>query len=631
MEPARHRGFGQDPTRPQGLLDHSFNSRCPPVVTRDTIIVAVCGPNDHQGNASPLEDGWFFSDFYLFHHLFRDTATKQYWLTCVKPQDLVKRYKEFAHGDPRSGDRRIVLDKTFSKEIQDILFFDPDDLLERFLGYTTDACKNAKDSQQAILILIFGHRQEDDIFTITIGGAGEFQTYPKLSQRKLREAIYRHNPNPNIAFLTSTCFGGGWTQTSFLNNIATTDSDAKDEVLSWPRSSSIDRCCGSRYGSAVAEALIRTEIPGLDDDDWNKIHCAPAYDALVAFIHDILSKEIDVRKKNESSLSAQDDSWDKERRARSKLSLINYQEKWHALRQLSSDDSSSAALSESVRFSDVLHLSVSEAEFRLRRLAYDYMKSNPGHNDAAKNRVIHYACHGLLTGKTLSRQRLEDLAGALCYRMQKIVARATDYKDRLGIPFPDCRDVDTASCVARLPKYTPEKNKFSAIRSIVAESQLFDEPEAHEGLPYYKGDFYMALALNESCWDLPKIEEVVKTELVRVKKETSPVEASVSYLKTFYWNGTEEGLRMKNTIGTMAKSIHEQKEKKKRSTKQITAKAERAAQFFSRGDAFFSFLSRNEGFLPMHDHLHISGLKIKRGGVSDNEERIDIFIYITDL
>lgn len=50
---------------------------CPSVVTPDTIIIAVCGPNDYLDNAQPNKNGWFFSDFYLFHHLFQGTAKQQ--------------------------------------------------------------------------------------------------------------------------------------------------------------------------------------------------------------------------------------------------------------------------------------------------------------------------------------------------------------------------------------------------------------------------------------------------------------------------------------------------------------------------------------------------------------------------
>jgi hypothetical protein len=74
------------------LNGRMFPSQCPPLVTRDTIIIAVCGPNDYRNNAHPDQDGRFFSDFYLFHHLFRGTARKQYWMTCVHPEVLMSKY-----------------------------------------------------------------------------------------------------------------------------------------------------------------------------------------------------------------------------------------------------------------------------------------------------------------------------------------------------------------------------------------------------------------------------------------------------------------------------------------------------------------------------------------------------------
>lgn len=61
------------------------------------------------GQASPRNDGWFFSDFYLFHHLFRDAGANQLWVTCEEPNKLVQKYGEYLHGTP--DDCRVVLDK----------------------------------------------------------------------------------------------------------------------------------------------------------------------------------------------------------------------------------------------------------------------------------------------------------------------------------------------------------------------------------------------------------------------------------------------------------------------------------------------------------------------------------------
>ena len=70
------------------------------------------------------------------------------------------------------------------------------------------------------------------------------------------------------------------------------------------------------------------------------------------------------------------------------------------------------------------------------------MKSNPGPDAAAKNHRVHGDCNRLLRGETLSDFDLEYSAGQLRYRLQTIMSRATEYKDRVGIPFPECKEDD---------------------------------------------------------------------------------------------------------------------------------------------------------------------------------------------
>lgn len=252
--------FGKSEGVPYGGLENRvFNSRCPPVVTPDTIIIAVCGPNDYMKNASPKADGWFFSDFFLFHHLFRGTAKQQHWMTCVNPRNIIEKYGELAQGDPKSNERRIVLDKSMIDEVKDVLVFNGHDLLERFLSYVTDASKQVNNTERPILVVVFGHGVER-IYSITIGGTGAFKNCPSLTRQKFNEALQRHNPNPNVAMLVSSCFGGGWTQTSFLNITAMAGVPNSAELLSWPESESAGRCCGSRYSTGVAKALIEMEV-----------------------------------------------------------------------------------------------------------------------------------------------------------------------------------------------------------------------------------------------------------------------------------------------------------------------------------------------------------------------------------
>lgn len=136
-------------------------------------------------------------------------------MTCVSPKTIVDKFIELAHGDAGSEDRRVVLDGSMKDDVNDVLVCNGDDLLERFLSHVSDAPKQVKNTHQPILILVFGHGVEDT-YSI-IGGTGSFETCPKLTRPKLNEVLFRHNPDPNVAMLISSCFGEGWIQTSYLN------------------------------------------------------------------------------------------------------------------------------------------------------------------------------------------------------------------------------------------------------------------------------------------------------------------------------------------------------------------------------------------------------------------------------
>lgn len=143
IEPAKIGGYGRVEGEPHGgLLGCRFLSRCPPIITLNTIIISVCSPNDYQDNASTIQDGWFFSDFYIFHHLFQGTATEQHWMTCVGPALLIEKYKEYVHGGAINGERRVVLDSSMKDQVKDVLVFSGSDLPEWFLAYVADANKN---------------------------------------------------------------------------------------------------------------------------------------------------------------------------------------------------------------------------------------------------------------------------------------------------------------------------------------------------------------------------------------------------------------------------------------------------------------------------------------------------------
>jgi hypothetical protein len=51
------------------LAEMEFITHCPPDVPPKSRILGLCGITDWKNLASPQDDGWLFSDFYLFHHL----------------------------------------------------------------------------------------------------------------------------------------------------------------------------------------------------------------------------------------------------------------------------------------------------------------------------------------------------------------------------------------------------------------------------------------------------------------------------------------------------------------------------------------------------------------------------------
>ena len=511
VEPAKYGGIGQNSSEPfGGLQGRVFYSKCPPIVTVDTIVIAVCGPNDYLDNASPTCDGWFFSDFFLFHHMLQGTAREQHWMTCVNPMQLIKKYKEFSHGDPRTSNRRVVLDESMMAAVEDVLVFKEKDLLERFLSYVADASKEVKSTSTPILIMIFGHGTVLS-YSITVGGKGIPENCDILTIEKFQEALLRHNSNPNVTLMTTACYGGGWVQSPCLNITTLAGVDEETELLSWPVSDSMGRCCGSRYATGVAQALIKTEIQGLDllTNEGHEALTSPTFAALVAAIHDTLVEEVDVRENNEISFAAKDDIWGVEWRARTGFSLTAYQQKWEALR-MTVKGGSSTNLSQhgSVRFSDTLTLSASEANHRLKRLAVEYLNSNPGEDCVAKNHRVHRDCREILRGKHLSSLELENLAGALRYRMISITSQATRYKNRLGIEFLACSACDIDKHRARIIK-AEGKLRYSEIYHMVVSKPLFDIPGSHEGLPYAKGYNYLAIVLTASGWTNERIEEAL--------------------------------------------------------------------------------------------------------------------------
>ncbi|MCJ1410049.1 hypothetical protein MMC19_004134 [Ptychographa xylographoides] len=548
VAPKLHGGYNKQHGEPFNNLEGVvFDSRCPPDVAPDTIIVVVCGPNDFGDNAAPSKDGWLVSKFYMFHHLFRDTATEQHWLTCLDPRDLVEKYKEYVHGNPTTEDRKVVLDNSMLAEVMDVLVVDGNgkDLLDRFPSCLADAFRQVKGTERRILALVFGHGTRST-FSITLGGTEDPVHCPTLTIDHIKKALYRNDPCLNLAMLKPSPFGGGWTQTPKLNISAMSGTD----LQSWTMSALSGQVCGSRYATGVARALIRKEIKGLvlASDDGDTLLSSHTFAALAKSIHDVLKEEVDVRGEYTISFSAKDDLWGSQWQARTGFPLANYQAKWDALKSVPTGAYyTGKSMTGSVRFSDAVTLTTPEAEFQLKRLASTYLACKPGPGSAAKNHFTYSTCNRLLDGIEFGTEILEKLAGALQYRLYIIMDRATDYKDRLGLVFPDCRDCDVE---VEKPKVVtdPEKQfKYSKIRKMLHERELFDIPCGNDGHAYSKGVNYLTLALVKSEWSRERVEEALEV-LEKLRVRLSRYDITVRTLR--FWE--DRGVR--ELLGTIAKS-----------------------------------------------------------------------------
>lgn len=324
LQPATYGGHSK--VNDAGFVTATYQSRCLPIVTRSSIIVAVCGPDDKANNASPKKEGWFYSDFYMMHHLFRNTASTQYWLTCVSPEQYVEKYARLLHGDATK-DRKVVLDASMLEDKKDITTVSAKILAERFLATVADASKQTKGTDRQILVMMFGHGWED-VYSIVIGGPAE-DLAQAISPQILQQALIRHNPRPQATILSTSCFGEGWCFARSGNTSNIHGGNDATQLRSWPASDSIRQYAGSKFAASVAEALVRTELLG--ESEENPM-ATPTFATLTKAISDILVKEVDNSTvADHPSFAAQDDLWGEDSRSKSGFPLSTFKERYDSL------------------------------------------------------------------------------------------------------------------------------------------------------------------------------------------------------------------------------------------------------------------------------------------------------------
>lgn len=523
--------FGGDGRTP-GAEDCEFVSFCPPDIQPRTRIIALCGANDWRDNASPQKDGWFLSDFYLFHHLLEDTgrsydcrpclpsligltrqtddfrSSNQLWLTCVDPRTLVSKYSEYVHGS-MNGDRRAVLDDKILERVEtskNIRVIPPKVLLERFLTILNSEMRIAAKENQPVLVLIFGHGDECN-YGVAIGGQGSSLDAPRLTRRKFNAAVHS---GVDLNLLTTSCYSGGWlvkpmvgsffSSMSKLNISGMTAVGEMEMSRSWAKSVSCGRAGGSIYASAIFNTLVKNSKPNHRDSsdsvtnpDGEDLTTFPTYINLCNSIYEAYKGHNPFYKQHQISFSAQDDKWDSEWRTRSGFPLLDYKRKWEQLREVlpNTADPSASDADATLGFTG----SVAQGHHNvIREKAKAYMESFPGPDNAAPN-VVHQEFKQLLQGRKFPEDHLATLNDTLDYRLS-VMQLATQYVAYLDLDFGDGLAFDTELWLCQAEDV--RLSKYKKLQGHIMNSNLFDRPCSTQGWGYHKPRDYLGIALTES-------------------------------------------------------------------------------------------------------------------------------------
>jgi hypothetical protein len=422
-KPLEIQGIGKVEDRPCRLADAEFTTFSPPDVHPTTRILAVVGPDDISDASAPSADGWFQSDFYLFHYLLRVGPPTQTWLTCISPRALVEKYGQFTHGDPK-GDRRVVLDASILPEIAqdgDVRVVDEKNLLDTFLSCLKTESNLAVTGNVQLLVLVFGHGEINN--GIVIGRASTGQAAPKLFVRDLAAKL---NPDARVSLLTTSCYSGGWIMRPSVLDSETLDDPEKPKFARHADKARV-QAASTIFTTAIMEELVEAERPR-----WPKVadvvrdnHIPACTDYLDIAAEAV--KRLDILWQSHEIDCGTDDH---EPRTRIGFPLAAYERRWNQLRKA---DKTRTLGSKLPADDDSPPLTTSIGEhglFNIVRARADiYLGSCAGTDDAELDTAFHTRLRKLVKGKdAFDITRLGDFALILAHR-SSMIQLATDFKN----------------------------------------------------------------------------------------------------------------------------------------------------------------------------------------------------------
>ncbi|KAK2810030.1 hypothetical protein FQN50_003223 [Emmonsiellopsis sp. PD_5] len=498
-----------------------------PDVPWNARIIAICGATDEDDRASPDEDGWLFSDFFLFHTLLYRRGARQSWFTSEDPGALFARYGEYVHvgrddsNSNSNSNRRVVLSEYhLQSELRDVTVIPWRDMWDRIEPHIVSECKQARLKDQPILLCVFGYSDE----ATKMVRVGDKQLDVSALARYAAEVV-----QVDATIVTNACFAGGWVVTRVPKARAAGQSLLRAKELAAANSIELlARCCGSIFLSAHLEEFFQeggcSEVFTLVDEleslglgspsssspsESSVGSRADAYHALSQVCHDRLLTRFDrFGDVHGMCFGTEDDEWEKYCSRRSGIPLKNYAERWDRqeedptlcpssrkenLRDLNypsdSSSNSSSPLSNDSFGERIVSYFTSTTE-----LARTYLKSIPGNDLWPVNTSLHKTCRDLIAnGDDLTFKQLGNLRRVLEYRLSLMVwADRLVYESSLRLPDgKTCREWDES--------YALEYDIDQFAPHLAQAGLLFTEPVPdHDSQDWVKPQRYVAAAFFRS-------------------------------------------------------------------------------------------------------------------------------------
>jgi hypothetical protein len=290
------------------------------------------------------------SDFFALYHLFQGTTKHQVWMHTLDLGELVEKHSEYLHGNPY-GNRKVVLDKAILANIRLRKmhpFTCPTQtvLLDRdFKNEVKKQCKEAQQTNDPVLIMIFTHGTEDFRFAFPCRGDKLWmkpETFVKCLDIDKRV---------KVGLITTACYSGGWVAKENLNrpelnlpmNITSmTAAEPDQKSRSWRWSASLGRYCGSMFVSALVETLTRDPSTGKTlretvegEESGGEALTENQNMSLAEFDRTLYLTLLDLDRRgyeHHISFTAQDGSWSENAESRPGIPLGMLQQKWTTLR-----------------------------------------------------------------------------------------------------------------------------------------------------------------------------------------------------------------------------------------------------------------------------------------------------------